>query len=112
MSKKETATIYRCEHCVKYYSISNGAANYHEKRCSKNPKNQHACFGCKFLKFGSSSHEFGEGGVKVLMCTAQDDKIIHSNKTAEKVRRNMPFRKPLGELMPYKCDLYIMKQDF
>ena len=46
--KKTVGTIYTCEHCGR--KITNpGACGLHEKRCRKNPKNQHPCIDCKHL---------------------------------------------------------------
>ena len=41
--------VYYCEHCKKHF-ISKHFAQQHEERCSKNPDNFRACFGCKYLK--------------------------------------------------------------
>lgn len=106
MSYSENRTIYRCEHCSKYYSLSKSAANYHEKRCNSNPKNQHACFGCEHLE-----KAFDDRKVRSLRCTAKNI-IMHSNKTKEKVAKNYPYFTLAGELMPYKCEYFKMKIDF
>jgi len=45
---EQEVTIYTCEHCRKYYKMKH-AATRHEKYCSRNPENRHACFDCKFL---------------------------------------------------------------
>lgn len=46
--KKIIGAIYICEHCGR--KITNpGACGLHEKRCRKNPKNQHPCIDCEHL---------------------------------------------------------------
>ena len=99
--KIETVKIYRCEFCRKYYSIAASATTYHEKRCNNNPKNQHACYGCDNLQFG-----YDEEGVKCLQCKVQGNKVMHSNKTVEKLLRTTIGGKPVGELMPYECKMF------
>lgn len=109
--KVETTKIYRCEHCRKYYSVSAGATNYHEKICSQNPLNRHKCFGCEHLELVFTDTNGGTDGeikVKTLKCKAKNV-IMHSNKTAERVKRNYPNLKTVGELMPYECDQFEYK---
>lgn len=55
---------YKCEYCRKFYQIKRFAEN-HEKSCKKNPANDRACFGCKYLnkkdiEYDSSHPELGE----------------------------------------------------
>jgi len=46
--KTEIKEIYKCDHCNKLYQIKSFAIK-HEERCSKNPENFRACFGCEHL---------------------------------------------------------------
>lgn len=39
---------YKCDFCEKVYQRKHNIQK-HEARCSKNPENQRACFGCKYL---------------------------------------------------------------
>lgn len=42
--------VYYCDHCGKYHSLSAGVTSRHEKYCTSNPNNWHACFHyCKYL---------------------------------------------------------------
>lgn len=43
----EIREIYKCDFCNKMYQRKFWA-EYHEKRCSKNPENYRPCFNCPF----------------------------------------------------------------
>jgi len=40
---------YKCDHCGKIYNRKHNA-RIHEEKCKKNPDNNRACFGCRFLE--------------------------------------------------------------
>ena len=40
---------FKCDHCSKIYQRKHNAKT-HEQKCNKNPDNDRACFGCKFLE--------------------------------------------------------------
>ena len=40
---------FKCDHCGKIYNRKYNA-RIHEEKCKKNPDNNRACFGCKFLE--------------------------------------------------------------
>ena len=49
MEIKNNITVYKCDHCSKKLFRKQAMAA-HELRCSKNPENIRACFGCANLE--------------------------------------------------------------
>jgi len=99
--KELRATIYECEFCRKYYKMKHAAVR-HEKYCSKNPANQHACWGCKFLDDTPEDVETEYGpsfSVKAFRCKKHDEEM-HSY-VAERRRMEVAER---TSLMPIECD--------
>lgn len=90
-------TIYRCGFCRKYY-LQKHSAERHEKYCSKNPANAHACFQCIHLSVERSDSEDGGYNEKTFTCTKLE-KQMHSYK-AERIDHSC-----LGytERMPLTC---------
>lgn len=46
--KEINTTIYKCEHCNKWYQRKHFAES-HESICLRNPENKRPCYGCKNL---------------------------------------------------------------
>lgn len=96
--KEQVRTLYRCEYCSKY-RISKSAMLNHEKWCSKNPANTHACLSCRHLTVDRFS---GDGyNEKTFTCDLLK-KELHSYK-AEKIDHSCLIR---TERMPVQCESY------
>ena len=103
--KTETRTIHRCDHCKKVY-LQKHSAEAHEKWCSKNPANKHACFSCQHMEVSRMDSEnthtgFGRFSEKSFYCKIKNE-ALHSFK-AEKMQHSC-----LSETvrMPLQCQFH------
>lgn len=61
--KQVKETVYECDFCGRL-SKSKRGTKWHEKKCKKNPNNQHSCFFCEYLEvvepepYGGDGYEF------------------------------------------------------
>lgn len=111
----KTKEVFYCEHCNKH-GLSKSAMLRHEKFCSSNPLNQHACYTCKHLKHceGEDIEIHYEGGGNILTRHekgAQYFSCEKLNKTLYNIvalRKKLPEKYPEHfegqELMPTNCD--------
>jgi len=82
--KTKTTEIYICDHCKKWYQRK-WLCEKHEKRCSYNPDNQRACFGCVYVEMKNETIGSGisntltgeeeEMNVQVLFCSKKQHYI-------------------------------------
>lgn len=117
MPIKNNVTLYICEYCRKAYQRKQAWIK-HEKYCGKNPKNQHACFGCKNLERCSIEIEGNYGSmispyeVKGFRCK-KTGKYLYTFKAAKLMNNNPchPMNETLEDavLMPNECQY---KKDF
>ena len=105
----ETKTIYKCEHCRKLYQ-SKHFAEQHEKRCSKNPDNQRACFGCEHMTKRLAEVYMHSNTINLKLCYCAKKEmylyppiIEHKGKAAEVVDE-------LNEPMPKTCPFFEDKE--
>lgn len=104
--KEYTKTTFECEFCKKLYKLKH-AGEKHEKYCTKNPANFHACFSCNYLEVG---REYLDGGmydrisVKTFRCKLLE-RDLHSFK-AERMNHSC-----LGstDRMPLECEHFILQ---
>lgn len=97
--KTQQRTVYKCDHCRKWY-LSQHAAEKHEKFCRSNPDNKHACFHCVHLSVEREPNDDGFNE-KTFTCTKLD-KQLHT-VTAERIGHSC-----LGytERMPATCESF------
>lgn len=106
--KTENTNVYFCEYCKKY-SIHKNVMSRHEKRCSRNPVNNHACFSCVHLKkeVRTETHEDGPDyphGLRFTDFTClKKDIQMRTYKTEYSSRLNAYYGNL--ELMPNECNL-------
>lgn len=111
----ETKEVYKCEYCRKMYQLKRFAES-HEEMCVKNPENQRACFGCKFLDKKETvlyydSPMGGELTRKVSLCHCSKKEIFVYPPKVEIKGNVFDLGYDINEAMPKKCELYI-EQDF
>lgn len=96
--KEYTKPTFECDFCKKIYKRKH-ATIHHEKYCSKNPANFHACFGCNHLEVNRVNATIDNYAEKTFRCTLLN-KDLHSFK-AEKINHSC-----LGstERMPLECE--------
>ena len=106
--KKENRDIYRCDHCNKVY-LSKYWCEYHEKRCSSNPQNDRACFGCSHLTYEkdyiySDGYDGSERELQVsaYFCNKLEKYVIPPK--AEHKGNAYEFSEYLNENMPKECE--------
>lgn len=117
MITETNKTIYKCEHCRKVYQRKD-AAERHETKCKKNPENNRACFGCKFLEkiLVSWSEDYctdvgrmeRERTLNVLFCAKKNLILTPPNKW--EIDAGAVYSEAKEELsqeeMPKECELY------
>ena len=96
--KTTTETIYTCDHCQRKM-FRKGSMTTHEKRCKKNPQNQHMCLKwCKHLV----KHQDCYNGDITFTCDVR--------RELGKMRTYKKDWQPLGygryTRMPLECDRY------
>ena len=119
---KKVKELYICEYCRKAYQVKRFCIK-HEKYCYKNPRNHHKCFGCKFLKVGttdvfySDSADYSRPG-KTFNCTNKECSLYKKHLFTFKLEKmienkNMgalDFSDAEGEedisIMPNGCKFY------
>jgi hypothetical protein len=105
-----TTPIYSCDHCGKLYKRKNACIS-HEPKCSHNPDNRRACFGCEHLEKVKADYytDHPMGGeihteVHVLKCQKLDKYVypprVEHNKSA------FEFGDKLNGPMPRQCDSF------
>lgn len=105
--KEVTKTIYKCDHCAKWYQRKHFAEK-HEERCSKNPDNFRACFGCSLLKpvevdYYQDSPMGGEYCTKISAFYCEKvDTYLHPPITEHKGNA-LDFGDKLNEPMKKRC---------
>ena len=99
--------VYYCDYCKKHF-ISKYFAEKHEISCHKNPKNDRACFNCKYLARETFDYcfdtGFGESSRKVdiLFCNKLE---IGVYPPKVEIKKNFfDFGDFLNEPMPKNCD--------
>ncbi len=107
--KTETREIYRCEYCKKVYLIKK-ACEIHETRCTKNPENFRACFGCYntikkevtiYYDHYDGEHEYQR---ELLYCKAKD--IFIYPPIIEHKGNAIDLGDKINEPMPKECDKF------
>jgi hypothetical protein len=106
----ETKEIYKCEYCRKIYQRKN-FAELHEVICKKNPLNNRACFGCKFLLKKETTiyvdHPvMGEFTYKKDLLFCNKKRIYVYPPIVEYKGNAVDLGNEFNETMPKKCDLY------
>lgn len=115
--KEVNTTVYHCGYCKEYY-LRKSAAAKHEERCRNNPKNQHKCWGCAYLKSVHVVFDFSDYApdrkFKSFVCTAQEDLPVYSFRAENKQEfikmlidmkdEDKQSREPIR--MPLSCELY------
>lgn len=106
--KVEDRKVYKCEFCNKFYLIKHWCLQ-HENRCSKNPENDRACFGCIHLeRVETSIYKDGPIGgeleipVQALYCNKLKKHLIPPR--AEHKGNAYDFGDILNDPMPNVCD--------
>lgn len=94
--KKE---VYYCDFCKKH-NTSKSAMVRHEKFCSANPDNKHACFNCAHLTKVDEDVEFIYDG-QTIATTVQKYKCVKLNK---KLHSYMAARKRLLDKYPHQFE--------
>lgn len=108
---KENRTTYHCEHCPKML-FSKSAMIKHEDTCNSNPKNNKACFGCKYLTKTEQDIWFenrwgGEGDYKkvfVFKCTKLDKLMYPYSIEKKDLPNKYPETYEDQEVMPNNCE--------
>ena len=107
--KIETREIYKCDYCNKLYQIKNRCAD-HEKVCSKNPKNDRPCFGCRYLStkkhtYYIEQYDWEEKRTVELMYCEKVATFIYPPKVEHK-NNWIETEEPENRPMPKNCDHY------
>lgn len=99
--------VYHCDYC-KRYSIHKNVMSRHEKICSNNPINKHACFDCIHLKkevrteMHQNVHDYPYA-LKITDFTClKTDNLMRTYKTEHSRRLNAYYGNL--ELMPNVCE--------
>jgi len=110
--KTKTKQVYYCDHCNKH-GLSSHMMKYHEKICTKNPKNFRPCFDCIFLTkkeivIGGNYYNGDEWvrNVDLLFC---DKKKIFLYTPKNEIKGNAFDIEEENESMPKECDLLTYK---
>ena len=117
--KKETRTVYICEHCGKKM-FGASAMSVHEKFCRQNPNNLHKCFQyCQHLKKtgGEKRYDYEHDGFckrnPISFTCSLLKKELYSYKLENKQRFQIKNILKNKERMPLVCDGYLdMQRDF
>lgn len=110
MKVLENQTVYKCEHCSKFY-LHNRWIERHEKFCHKNPNNQHKCFQfCKHLE--KLTHDVQDGAGDSTGRTYTEfrcnklNKYLYSFKAEKHTNPFLMERLDDCERMPLECADY------
>ena len=108
--KKETAIVYKCEHCSrKMFGAS--AMSQHEKRCRNNPNNKHICLQeCMFLKKYSEQGQFSSRKKTRFTCSNKLCDFYEADLYTYKLERKC-YEKIIKDKarMPLQCNGYKYK---
>jgi hypothetical protein len=106
----KTKKVYQCEHCRKIYQVKR-FAEAHERACAKNPENNRACFGCKYLNkkeyFLYYDTPLGEytRTLNILHCSKKE--IFLYPPKVERKGTYFDLGDELNEPMPKNCSEFV-----
>lgn len=108
-------TGYKCDFCGKIYRYKGTALN-HEKVCNKNPKNNAACIGCKYIEkipveFDNIVYDDDYGGSqtiksKMFHCIKLNKDLYPALILRKKLHLRHPEHFAKQEQMPSECEFY------
>ena len=110
----ETKEVYKCEYCRKVYQVKR-FAELHEERCTKNPNNKRACFGCNFLEKKSAtlyadSPVGGDYEYKRDLLFCKKKQIFVYPPIVEHKNSAIDLGDEFNEPMPKECNLFEDKE--
>lgn len=106
--RTETRDVHWCDHCKKRY-LSPTACLAHERKCSLNPDNARACYGCIHLdtrqKEVPIQYDFSVDleKRKVLYCT-KHDKYVYPPNVEHSKKGAYDLGEVKNEPMPRECE--------
>ncbi len=111
--KEATKTMYKCDHCNKWYQRKHACIN-HEEICFNNPENSRPCFSCHYLEkvkydlFYDTFNGESKREIEIFQCQ-KTKKYLHTPQN--EIKNNMyELGNDLNESMPRNC--YLFNNDF